>query len=195
MAREVIAPESAFVVPGFFSAVECRTWRNRGQQAGYEANAPVSLAQGATRLDEVRNNGRAIADRPDWAQALWQSMAHFFPPIDGGLPVGLNERFRFYLYDPGQYFKPQLDGRYERSPTEYSLWTLMIYLNGGFEGGETDLFAHDHVVTPTEGRLLAFRHRQAHAGREVLRGRKHVLRTDVMYRFPAKGDPRFHPDR
>jgi hypothetical protein len=36
-------------------------------------------------------------------------------------------------------------------------------------------------VRPATGLALVFMHRQLHEGAEVVRGRKYVLRTDVMY--------------
>ena len=38
------------------------------------------------------------------------------------------------------------------------------------------------LVTPERGKALVFYHRQLHEGLPVVRGRKYVLRTDVMYR-------------
>jgi prolyl 4-hydroxylase len=60
-----------------------------------------------------------------------------------------------------------------------------VYLNDGFEGGETAFHEGVHFlrVTPERGKALVFYHRQIHEGMPVLRGRKYVLRTDVMYRY------------
>jgi hypothetical protein len=49
--------------------------------------------------------------------------------------VGLNERFRFYRYDPGQHFAPHMDGCYQRANGEESQFTFLVYLNDGFVGG------------------------------------------------------------
>ena len=57
----------------------------------------------------------------------------------------------------------------------------MIYLNEGFEGGET-VFQRFLGVKPACGKALVFFHRQLHEGAPVVSGRKYVLRTDVMYR-------------
>jgi hypothetical protein len=59
----------------------------------------------------------------------------------------------------------------------------MIYLNDDFTGGET-LF-EDCIVCPQTGMVLFFIHHIRHKGETVARGRKYVLRTDVMYR-PSK---------
>ena len=41
-------------------------------------------------------------------------------------------------------------------------------------------------MTPERGKALVFYHRQLHEGMPVVRGRKYVLRTDVMYRPPPR---------
>ncbi len=60
----------------------------------------------------------------------------------------------------------------------------MIYLNDGFEGGATCFHQGRHRlhVTPKAGMALVFYHRVLHEGAAVEKGRKYVLRTDVMYR-------------
>ena len=65
---------------------------------------------------------------------------------------------------------------------------MMIYLNDGFEGGETsfddsysDELFDPFQVTPRAGMALCFAHHVYHKGEPVLKGRKYVLRTDVMY--------------
>ena len=52
--------------------------------------------------------------------------------------VGLNERLRFLKYNDGDFFLAHYDGAYERPDgSQRSKITLQLYLNGGFEGGET----------------------------------------------------------
>ena len=41
-------------------------------------------------------------------------------------------------------------------------------------------------MRPEWGKALVFYHRQLHEGLPVVRGRKYVLRTDVMYRHEAR---------
>jgi predicted 2-oxoglutarate/Fe(II)-dependent dioxygenase YbiX len=103
---------------------------------------------------------------------------------------GLNERLRFYRYDEGQKFDWHRDGYYESPSGKRSFLTFMIYLNDGSDGGETlftklgglYLSEDDLSVKPRRGMALLFDHRILHTGSTVTRGRKYVLRTDVMYR-------------
>ena len=59
----------------------------------------------------------------------------------------------------------------------------MVYLNEGFEGGETLFFVEPEVVIrPQTGAALIFQHPIIHEGSEVTAGVKYVVRTDLMYR-------------
>ena len=81
----------------------------------------------------------------------------------------------------GQYFKWHGDGPFIRSQEEPRLFTVMVYLNDGFEGGTTD-FQFGPSIAPRRGMLLLFEHSLVHQGAPVLQGCKYVLRTDVMFR-------------
>jgi prolyl 4-hydroxylase len=63
---------------------------------------------------------------------------------------------------------------------EQSMLTFMLYLNGDFEGGETN-FQSGVSVKPETGMVLVFRHALFHEGAAVTSGRKYVLRSDVMF--------------
>jgi len=58
----------------------------------------------------------------------------------------------------------------------------MVYLNEGFEGGETLFLQPKTVIVPRTGMALFFQHPILHEGCELTRGVKYVLRSDVMYR-------------
>jgi predicted 2-oxoglutarate/Fe(II)-dependent dioxygenase YbiX len=139
---------------------------------------------------EIRNNERVILDDPERALDLWQRVSQYIPSTIGKWrAIGLNERFRFYRYDPGQRFALHHDGSYRRPNGEESLLTFMIYLNEGFEGGETrfllpyyyDVNERDVSVVPETGMTVCFVHELVHEGTPVIQGRKYVLRSDVMY--------------
>ena len=57
-----------------------------------------------------------------------------------------------------------------------------IYLDEDLEGGETELPEIGRTIVPRTGSALWFQHARLHAGNRVTRGRKHVLRSDVLYR-------------
>jgi hypothetical protein len=188
--RTVLCRERWIVtVSGVLTPAECRAWVDLGEAEGFGA-APITTAMGFVHAPHVRNNARVMLDDPARARALW---AHVQPHVpaerEGWRAVGLNERFRLYRYEPGQYFRWHLDGAFVRSPREQSLLTCMVYLNDDCVGGETEFddLTEDGSpcgVRPQTGKVLLFEHAVRHQGSEVLDGVKYVLRTDVMYRAP-----------
>jgi predicted 2-oxoglutarate/Fe(II)-dependent dioxygenase YbiX len=180
-----------FTLPEVLTREECADFIARGEGLGFEA-ASVSAASGPRMMPNVRNNDRAIFDDPSLAEWLWNRVQEYIPQeIQGAVATGLNERFRFYRYDPSQRFNAHRDGAVERSANERSRLTFMIYLNDGFEGGQTVFYSEERVnglrqvvasVEPVAGMGLCFAHEWWHEGAKVLSGRKYVLRTDVMYR-------------
>jgi hypothetical protein len=189
MHKECLDGDRIFVVHDFLTADECRSFIDRSEESGYDV-ASIVTAAGPVIDQAVRDNARLIADDPSLAHCFWQRARLFVPPATGGWHVlGLNERFRFYRYDPGQKFALHYDGCFRRSDGEQSQLTLMVYLNDEFTGGETKFYRDAqtvHVtVHPNRGMALVFAHFQLHEGAPVLKGRKYVLRTDVMYSVTA----------
>ncbi len=180
--------EEVFVVPEFFSEEECQHFIQMCESHGFE-EALVSTEKGQVRNTNLRNNDRIILDDLQLAEELWQRIEEIAPnTVEGYRPTGLNERFRFYRYEPGQMFDWHQDFPFERDNSEQSFWTFMVYLNDNFEGGETsfeDSFSEESFdefqVVPETGKALFFHHPIHHKGEEVLKGRKYVMRTDVMF--------------
>jgi predicted 2-oxoglutarate/Fe(II)-dependent dioxygenase YbiX len=186
--------EHLFTISDLLTPAECEELIARGERLGFEA-ASVATAGGPQMMPGVRNNDRVTFDDPALADWLWQRVKPYVPhEIDGSVAVGLNERLRFYRYDPSQRFNAHRDGVVKRSPTERSRLTFMAYLNGGAEGGQTVFYSEDRVsglrrvvasVEPQAGMGLVFAHQWWHEGAKVTSGRKYVLRTDVFYRDAA----------
>jgi len=184
MRKELISGEAIYVIHDFLSASECDGHIGASEAVGFE-EATITTRTGAEMRKEIRNNTRVILDVPRLAADLFERAAPLLPAAIGDWSLtGLNERFRYYRYDPGETFRPHLDGSFRRSETERSLLTFMVYLNEGCAGGST-LFhsptGEDIEIVPSLGMALVFVHRQLHEGAPVLSGRKYVLRTDVMY--------------
>lgn len=148
--------------------------------------APVTTARGFVMRPDIRNNERVVFDDVELAMTLYARARSRLPEtMLSRRPVGANERFRAYRYRPGQRFKAHYDGAFVRKQgeqDEQSLLTFMVYLNDGFEGGETAFLDLERVITPRAGTALFFQHHLLHEGREVTAGTKYVLRTDVMFR-------------
>lgn len=184
-----LAAEIATIVD-LLSPEECDAQVRFSESFGY-TDAPITTVYGQVMAKDVRNNDRAMLDDPERAALLWQQVRPFVPErVDQAwLAVGLNERLRFYRYGVGQRFDWHYDGYFERESGERSFFTLMVYLNDDFDAGHT-LFSWNAgelrpvptlKVEPRKGMGLLFRHALLHKGDAVVRGRKYVLRTDVMY--------------
>ncbi|GAB7343567.1 hypothetical protein MBLNU457_1572t1 [Dothideomycetes sp. NU457] len=124
----------------------------------------------------------------------------------GGEVLGLNPNIRVYRYREGQFFDKHYDDSNNisfttedsRSVQGKTTWTLLLYLTGpvnGVEGGETVFYPEApkrsrEVVQPVvvgleEGMALLHRHGREcmiHEGREVTKGEKWVLRSDLVVR-------------
>lgn len=176
----------AFVLYNVFSEKECRDYIEKTEQMGYEA-ALVNIGGGRQlKMTDVRNNARCIWDSEEEATKVWERIKHHIPAVCKERKVlGLNERLRFLRYDPGEYFKPHMDGCYRRDNGERSYITIQLYLNEGFKGGSTafmDFSLQNRIkVVPKTGMVLVFDHDIMHEGSELKKGRKYSMRTDVMY--------------
>ena len=180
-----------FTVADIFTEEECQGLIAKGEALGFEA-ATVQLSSGPKMMTNIRNNDRVTFDDFAFADQLWQKVADSVPAeIDGWKAVRLNERFRFYRYDPGQRFKRHKDGVVALPSGEESRLSFLIYLNEGCEGGETvftdhrfengETFTDTITVSPKTGTGLFFAHQRWHEGAPVTSGRKYLLRTDVIY--------------
>ncbi|MFT5683766.1 MAG: prolyl 4-hydroxylase [Myxococcota bacterium] len=173
------------IIEGVLTPQRCAEIIEETERIGYRP-APITTSRGPRMAPEVRNNTRVMLDDVSRARALWAELAEVFSPLSGWDPVGLNERLRFYRYARGERFNWHRDGAYVRSPYVRSRMTLMIYLNEGFTGGQTQFADHHEAarplsITPKTGMVLLFPHHLLHTGAVVTGGRKYVMRTDVMY--------------
>ncbi len=186
--KTAILGDAIFTVHDVCPADECAALIRLADGLGF-VDAPITTTRGFVMAPEVRNNTRVILDDEPRARGLWQRLEPFVPARrHGWRAVGLNERLRFYRYEPGQYFRWHHDGPFVRGADERSLLTVMLYLDHDFVGGGTEFERSrgDIVrVTPAAGMVLVFDHPIVHQGAPVERGVKHVLRTDVMYRRDA----------
>lgn len=176
--------DAIFTVADVCTPAECAALVRVADGIGWDA-APITTGPGRfVMAPDIRNNTRVILDDPVRAAALWRRLAPFVPARAGWQAVGLNERFRFYRYEPGQFFFWHRDGAFVRSDEERSFLTVMLYLADAVGGGTTDFDtrAGEFQVAPRTGTALVFEHSLRHQGAPVERGVKLVLRTDVMFR-------------
>jgi hypothetical protein len=200
----------AMVLYNVMTPGECKAYIDYMEGTG--ALVPAGLTP------DYRNNDRVVAKSEEVAAHLFGRIAKFLPfelevnkenqdtMLFKGLnglwqQVGMNETFRLCKYNPGGHFGPHWDGDFARSRYERSLYTFMIYLNDGYEGGNTT-FAESHDIyrdpetnlfcsppeavrariVPTAGMALVFQHKILHEGQRLIGGTKYIMRSDVMYR-------------
>jgi prolyl 4-hydroxylase len=181
MKRVDITPE-VFVIENFYNKEECHRCIEWSEQQGYE-EAKVNIHGQQVMMKNIRNNSRVMFKDETLATGIFEKIKPFVPQQIGlAKLLGLNELFRFYKYEPGQQFKRHRDGSYQRNEKEFSLLTLLIYLNEAFEGGATSFT--EAVYQPTTGAAMVFPHFVLHQGDALVSGVKYVLRTDIMYQLP-----------
>jgi hypothetical protein len=172
----------AWTLPDVLTPAECTATIARIEELG-PTDAPITTYTGYVMRPDIRNNQRVIFDDPGLADLLFGRVAASLPAQLAGMrPVGANERFRCYRYTPGQRFAPHMDGCFARSDSEYSLLTLIVYLNEGFGGGATEFCNYECKAVPRTGHALLFQHAILHEGCVVTSGTKYAMRSDVMYR-------------
>lgn len=114
-------------------------------------------------------------------------------------PIGINPCFRFTRYSEGHHFKPHKDGLFVLHDNYRSIYTVMLYLNDSFEGGTTKFYETDPLqkvsgdteallqvapkvnLIPKTGTLVIFNHDALHEGLPITKGKKYVLRTDIIF--------------
>lgn len=152
--------------------------------------------------DNAGNYERVVMIDRNLSNELFNRIKHLLPEEYLGCKIlYLNDVFRFSRYNNGGEFEIHKDGtNFDRNRNdEYPIWlqpmsmfTLNIFLNDNFEGGETDFFNSAnradlrYSLKPQPGRAGLFYAKQWHCGNKVqfdeTKGQtyKYLLRTDVM---------------
>jgi predicted 2-oxoglutarate/Fe(II)-dependent dioxygenase YbiX len=186
------------LIPDFLSRAECNALIRAAEGRGFssaEMDYPPSY----------RNNERQVLTDQQLAARLQCRLSE---ALSGGIErllssdltpnwrlESINERFRLCRYQSGQRFHIHQDGVHHRGPNCRSMLTFMVYLADGddFDGGDTLFYAAGPRageggsnlvarVRPRAGSLIVFDHSIWHAGEEVTRGVKYVLRSDILFR-------------
>ncbi|MBW2542002.1 MAG: 2OG-Fe(II) oxygenase [Deltaproteobacteria bacterium] len=148
---EVDGIPGAFQLLNALSPDECRRFIECTESLGYLPDAAVSLPR------SVRHNHNVtwvVDEQTDGI--LWRRCVDFVTDdreiFDDKKPLGLNARFRFYRYQPGDFFRPHTDGAWPGSrvvdreliadayPDRFSQMTVLFFLSDEFEGGDTQFW-------------------------------------------------------
>lgn len=169
---------------GVLSPEQCQALIDQAERQANWAQATINTPRGPRLNANMRSNERIIYDDPDFTSMLMTRLCDKLPAqVHGYVCCGLNERLRLQRYQPGMHFAPHPDGSFVRDDRERSYYTVLIYLNDDFEGGQT-IFATDPEVCiePKAGMVLWFQHPIVHEGARVTAGTKYIIRTDLMFR-------------
>ncbi|ESO93516.1 hypothetical protein LOTGIDRAFT_161618 [Lottia gigantea] len=203
--------DEGFLLEKLLSQSECDRLIQNGEEKGFDEIRGLN--------DKYRSSQRIILKNDNLSDILWDRIKdylkdivingdpteqhiHGLTPLLQGRwkPIGLNNMFRLCRYKAGGHFGPHFDGHYVRSTNERSLQTLMLYLNGDFEGGSTNFIDESqmihmkdgkycaeeknilHQIKPDTGLGIIFNHHRLHEGEKLGNGRKYILRSDIMYK-------------
>lgn len=172
------------VIPNVWTVQQCNNWISQSESRGWE-EAAVETEAGQTMAKHIRRNQKREDVDKELADALVPVWSELMKNHDPSINLSaLFPIWRTYRYGVGDRFIRHRDGA-KVMGGQKSSWTILIYLNADFEGGETVFYpetgssaSEPFVVTPAAGTLVLFDHRKWHAGVEVTDGTKFVLRTD-----------------
>jgi hypothetical protein len=146
--RDIDSVAGAFQLLNLLSADECRRLRDLSEAIGYVEDAAVSLPR------SIRHNDSFtwVAD-DETCDIIWRrGRAQLYDHSEynaGKAVLGLNARFRFYRYRPGDYFAPHTDGSWPGSrivdgqllgnayDDRWSQLTFLLFLSDDYDGGAT----------------------------------------------------------
>ncbi|HEY2345123.1 MAG TPA: 2OG-Fe(II) oxygenase [Xanthomonadaceae bacterium] len=131
---------------------------------------------------------------------LNERIAHRAGEIVPGILAEHVEKLQCVSYAEHQEFKPHYDID-NTGDNRHRLWTVLVYLNDGFEGGETCFPLVDLKVRPKAGMALVFANRLAsgamnafalHAGLPVTSGAKYACNIWISGPAVANAGPAEH---
>ncbi|MGI2114086.1 oxidoreductase [Shewanella frigidimarina] len=138
----------AFQLLNVLSADECQRLISVSETMGFLPDAAVSLPRNVRHNDSLTWVVDNTTERLIWDR-IAGVMTDDLGIFEGKAALGLNNRFRFYRYNEGDYFKPHSDGSWPGSQVidgelvrdafgdRYSQLTFLILLTEDFEGGAT----------------------------------------------------------
>jgi hypothetical protein len=179
-----IVKGQCFLIKKFMPEMRCDEFVKHAEKIGFnKADDKYPLS--------YRTNKRCWEDNETLAQSLWKKLSGsklFSEEITDA--CGINSRLRYCRYDSSEVFNIHRDGRYYKTPSEYSKLTFLMYLSDAsdYEGGSTRFFSEHNQdsllcdIKGNKGDVIIFDHRLWHEGGRIDSGTKHILRSDVLFR-------------
>lgn len=161
------------------SPEECDYLIQHTESIGYdEATVNMGNEQHVMKPN-LRNNSRVNITDDSLCNKVWDAIKTHIPSkIGDDHALFLDDTFRCYRYYPGEFFGWHVDGSTRKNGNR-SKYTVLIYLNDDYVGGETE-FEHSKVKG-TKGSVVVFPHKLLHQGATVISGTKYAIRSDAMY--------------
>jgi prolyl 4-hydroxylase len=171
----------AWEVPDLLREPECAALLAQTQGRPW-AEGTVNGREGRVVRPELRDVDVCAWKDEALAALLQERLRAQLPARMRGDPlVGIRPNVRIYRYKPGQFFAPHRDQKYREADCVSHLG-LLLYLDRVEEGGATWFHEVRLRTIPRPGLCVLFQNATLHEGEVVVRGQKHVLRADVMYR-------------
>lgn len=189
----------AVLLSNVLSPEECAGMLKRSKGEKFQT---VVIGQGGSTNNEdlIAKLNRSVVDDMELADVLYDRVVGALEDIPelferfseatwtqqtSNVPVKatrLSSKFHFLKYGFGDFTVPLRDATFT-SGEEKSHVTMQVYLNDSFKGGMTSFKGNKkHFdVKAKPGSILLFDQELRHEECEVVKGRRHVLRTDVMY--------------
>lgn len=168
--------EWAITIENVYSSEECLALIEYAQQLNFVRPAN----------EKLRNNERAMVDSFPISMDIYHRIQKYIPKVwKNRRRTAINERLRFLRYQKNDEFLPHFDDEYRRINGERSYFTLILYLNSNFNGGQTSFIDicdgnKKKMIEPQTGMCLIFQHqRLLHCGEKLL---------SSVYSFESKSD-------
>ncbi|MEZ4752261.1 MAG: 2OG-Fe(II) oxygenase [Bdellovibrionota bacterium] len=187
---------SVFTIHNLLLLEEAKALVGESETEGFD-RATLHLPGADVVVEAIRNNYRRKFSSEALAKKLWERLRPHVPNQLGYYEVaGLNATFKCYSYENGQRFAPHEDG-VVWDEEQRSFFTFHVYLNEGYEGGQTGFYlsgdpSPDLEVTGGTGNaLLFFQEGMIHEGAAVTKGKK--IRAAFRCHVPPSPARNRHP--
>lgn len=117
---------------------------------------------------------------PDIAELIYSNITTI--RLSGGYKsVAVDPNMQVYTLPEGGGVVPvHVDKDFELNKF-HALYSILIYLNDGYTGGQTVFNQNMYAPEVPVGAGILFRHHIIHQGLEVVSGEKHILKTDLLF--------------
>lgn len=161
------------------SADECSEIIKQAETNGWGPSNINKLYAGNNRL-----NSKISANLGE----LFERIADYVPKKMNDLNIsGISQQFGessllCYKYNVNDYFALHTDGVIVREDGAESVFSMVIYLNDDFEGGQTVFPEKSIEIQPETGKIIIFNSDEPHLSEMIKTGCKYIIETAIMYK-------------